>query len=135
MHNRIYDSEGADRDKLYTFRNLYGHAEDTDVFFEKENLHMIALETGEITFESADKDFRREYYVKPDTKNGLHSNIYCMQREGKILAWFPVCGYEDNYPYCDGEYDRWTEYVIEYVQLTFDLSAGEITETVVKTIE
>ena len=51
---------------------------------------------------------------------GKYLSLYCRADEKNIFLDFPVYEWIDNYPHCDGEYDRWDTKELDINTLTFD---------------
>jgi len=138
MENRIYDSKtnfnSFDISGLYTLPNFYGHVEDTEVFFPDEKIYMVVNKNGNIAFEDENRNELAKIVVTPDTKNNMHDNVYCKAESGKIKVWLPIVEYIDNYPHCDGEYDRWDVKYIAYDYIVFDVAGGTLEKTETESI-
>ena len=133
MEHRVYDS--ALQNGIYTLPNHYGHVEDTEVFFANEKTYMVVTESGELVFENEHRQELAKTTVTPDTKTKKHDNVYCKAECGAICVWFPVVEYVDNYPHCDGEYDRWSTSYVAYDCVKFDVAAHTVEQSVTKTCE
>ena len=134
MNKRTYDSNQKlmwNGEKEYKFPNLYGHVEDTELFFINERIYLTVKKEGCITFEDEARNELGGIEVRPSTKNGMHDNVYCRYVDGKIRVWFPIVDYIDNYPSCDGEHDRWEVKYIGYDCVVFDIA--ERTVEVIRT--
>lgn len=128
MINKTYDNG------LYTLPNFYGHAEDTEIHFPEHNIFVTVLNNGKLTFYNEKHNEIAQLTVTPNTENGMHDNIYCKCESGKITFWFPIVTYVDNYPHCDGEYDRWSVKYIAYDCLIFDIASRSFERSEVKAI-
>ncbi len=115
---------------LYTLPNLYGHSEDTEIYFPEEKVYATVLNTGSVTFYDENRKELATIEIKPNTKNGMHDNAYCKAEQGKIILWFPIVDYIDNYPNCDGEYDRWDVRYIGYDCVAFDIASRSFERSV-----
>lgn len=120
---------------LYKLPNYYGFVENTEVFFTGEKVYLTVENTGKIVFTNADGKQLAETFVMPDTHNNKHDNAWCKAEDGKIHLFLPVVAYEDNYPHCDGEYDRWSEVYIGYNCVTFNPDDGTLEKSELKSIE
>lgn len=137
MNKRTYDSNQKimwNGEREYLFPNLYGHVEDTELFFINEKIYLTVKKEGCVTFLDEARNELCSTEVKPTTKNGMHDNAYCRCDDGRIRVWFPIVDYIDNYPDCDGEYDRWTVRYVGYDCVMLDIAKGTLTryETKVK---
>ena len=126
MYKICYDSKGVypycDDKKILKLPNLYGFVENTQVHCIHEHVYAVVLQRGSISIRDMDGAVLAELTVTPDTKNGMHDNCYCKVEAGKLVLWFPQVRYIDNYPYCDGEYDRWDVVYTGYERVAFDLT-------------
>lgn len=131
MEKRIYDINAG----LYRLPNHYGYVEDTEVYFKNEKIYLIVENTGNIVFISENGKQLAKTLVLPDTKNGKHDDAYCKVIDGKIYVYLPIVDYEDNYPHCDGEYDRWSVVHIGYICIAFNTVDSSLEKSELKTIE
>lgn len=131
MQKRIYSVNAG----VYRLPNLYGYVEDTEVYFENEKIYLIVENTGKLVFKNEDGEQLAQTVVKPDTKNGKFDDAFCKVTDGEIYLYLPIVDYEDNYPNCDGEYDRWTVVHIGYICLKFNPSDSSLIQSESKTIE
>ncbi len=138
MENRIYDSKtdfnSFGISGLYTLPNFYGHVEDTELFFPNEKIYMVVTKEGDIVFEDENRNELVGIVVTPDTKNNMHHDVYCKAEDEKIKVWLPIVEYIDNYPHCDGEYDRWDVNYIAYDYVVFDIANCTLEKTEAKSI-
>lgn len=115
--------------------NYYGFVEDTQVHFPEEHILLTLENTGKVLFSDEAGKELAQTFVAPDTQNGKHDNAWCRCENGKICVFLPIVSYEDNYPYCDGEYDRWTAHTIGYDCVTFDAEKGTLEAEKLKSME
>ena len=87
------------------------------VYFERENILLHASADGCAIF--FDTDGNELFRDQADGKQRRFSKIYCCVRENKIIVNFPIIKWVDNYPHCDGEYDRWDEIIVEKIAITY----------------
>lgn len=138
MNKVTYDSNKKimwNGEREYLFPNLYGHVEDTEMYFINEKVYLTAKAEGIITFEDEARCELARIEIKPTTKNGMHDNIYCRCDDRRIKVWFPIVDYIDNYPDCDGEYDRWTVKYLAYDCVLFDIDTSSLVTYQTKTME
>ena len=83
------------------------------VFFEKENVILTADAMGNAVF--ADSEGNEIYKGKAEGENRYFSRIYVSVTNGKICVRFPVTETIDHYPNCDGEYDRYSERIVDNI--------------------
>ncbi len=85
------------------------------VLFKKENIVLTADSHGNATFAHPDGT-----EIKKDKAeaNRLLNSIYCSVKEDVITVRFPVTETIDHYPNCDGEYDRYSERIVDNILVT-----------------
>ncbi|MBR2640524.1 MAG: hypothetical protein IKD39_08175, partial [Oscillospiraceae bacterium] len=71
-----------------------------------------------------------DFPVSKDPSEYGHSTQYgeirCVVVEKEIILYIPVYGWNDSYPYCDGESDRWQRYIARWFRIVFNCKTGEI---------
>lgn len=83
------------------------------VLFEKEKITLTADAMGNAVF--ADSEGNEIYKGKAEGENRYFSKIFVSVTNGKICVRFPVTETIDHYPNCDGEYDRYTERIVDNI--------------------
>ncbi len=112
-YDHIFDSNG----RIYEteFEIDYQNDKPTTILFEKENVVFTADAHGNATFMTLDgKEIRKD---KAEGK-GYFSSIYCLVKDNTITVRFPIKKTVDHYPNCDGEYDRWSEVIVDNILIT-----------------
>ena len=110
----------------------YNAIETTEVIFEKEGVIAYADSLGHIEFYNLEKNSLGMADVpvsKDPTEKGhqaQYGDMRCYVKENTICFELPVYGWEDNYPHCDGEFDRWDRYIARWFLITFDYVTHEI---------
>ena len=86
------------------------------VLFEQEQILLTADADGNAVFGRTDGTelFRDKAYGK----QRRFSSIYCSVTGGAPSVRFPIKETVDHYPNCDGEYDRWSEVIVDNVVIT-----------------
>lgn len=88
-----------------------GYISMNEIEFTNEKIFVhLEAKTGEI--EVYDLDSKKLVSARvqlPTTGDEKFSEVQCSVEENQIKLGFPQYTYEDNYPYCDGEHDRWTK--------------------------
>ncbi len=110
-YDYIYDS---------SIRNLevevkidYENLVPVTVLFEKENITLTADALGNAVFQNAEGD--EIFKDKAEGKKRYFSSIYVSVKDSKICVRFPITETIDHYPNCDGEYDRYSERIVDNV--------------------
>lgn len=112
-YNHIFDSSKNNYEAKFEIN--YENDAPITVFFENENIVLTADEHGNATFMNSDGiEIKKE---KADTDR-LFSKIYCSIKENLITVRFPVTKTIDHYPNCDGEYDRYSEVIVDNILIT-----------------
>lgn len=87
------------------------------VLFEKENIILKADALGNaIFYDLADQELHRD---KAEGKYKYFSRVYFSVNKNGICVRFPIIEWIDHYPNCDGEYDRWSERIVDNVYITY----------------
>ncbi|MBE6659220.1 MAG: hypothetical protein E7604_12370 [Ruminococcaceae bacterium] len=89
----------------------------TTVFFEKEGVILTANADGTAIFSNTDGEIL--YKTQAGGKQHLFSRIQCNVCRNTIHVTFLIVVLIDNYPHCDGEYDRWDEKIIGEVPIFY----------------
>ncbi len=111
---------------LYRLPNLYGTVEDIEFFLENEKISLTVTKTGDVVFCDEGGRVIVEATVEPKTRKNVHEDAFLRVQDGKAYIYFSIMDYEDNYPNCDGECDRWTSVTVGYDCLAFDISTGDL---------
>ena len=89
-----------------------GYYTTTSFFFEAWGLAVTVDCNGTFTFRTADG---QEQTVKAEPMRGgrgCYMEIFITTSERELLFRLPEYRWWDNYPDCDGEYDRWDAEVV-----------------------
>ena len=111
---------------LYRLPNFYGTVEDTELFLENEKISLTVTKTGNVVFADEGGSVIAETAVEPKTRKNIHEDAFLRVQDGKLYLYFSIMDYEDNYPNCDGESDRWTSVCIGYDCLVFDILSANL---------
>ena len=115
----IFNSE-KENDKKH-FQIASGFISETTLLFEKENIVALIHAKGSVEFYNMKDELLASGEVPAvDSGKGVYEEICCEVIENSIVLKFPIYEWIDNYPNCDGEYDRWDTRIIGYNTLTFD---------------
>lgn len=126
-----YDSSTRS-DYLELKAPYYNAIETSEVTFENENIIAYADSLGHIEFFDMQKHSlgHVDLPVSKDPSERGHTAQYgdmkCAVCENAIDFQLPVYGWDDSYPHCDGESDRWSRYVARWFSVKFDLTTKEI---------
>lgn len=110
----------------------YNAIETTEITFENEKIIAYADSLGHIEFFDLEMNTLGfvDVPVSKDPSEKGHTAQYgdmeCYVDSAKIVFRLPVYGWEDNYPHCDGEFDRWDRYVARWFSVLFDCETKEI---------
>ena len=111
-YDYIYDSEK----QVYEAEVSINRETEPDlkVLFEKENIILHADRHGNATF----YDVAGNEIHKGKAESEISFNkIYVCIKEEKISVRFPIIEWIDHYPNCDGEYDRWSERIVDNIYI------------------
>lgn len=131
MDRKTFDS--STRTERLTLKAPYYNAiVPTTVFFERESVSAYVDSLGHIEFFDGEENSLAavDVPVAKDPSDYGHSAQYgtveCTAVNGIITFFMPVYGWEDSYPHCDGEGDRWSRYTARWFRVVFDCAAKEI---------
>lgn len=98
-----------------------GHVSETVVLFEKEELAVRIYAQGRAEFLDLEGNLLASGKVQPQTGGReVYEEVVCEADENTVTLRFPIVKWIDNYPNCDGEYDRWESVIIGYNTVSFD---------------
>ncbi len=84
-------------------------------FINEKTVVLFEAKTGEVTFcDASSAKILSAKVALPGDGDEKFSEIKCIVEDGCIKLATPIYDYKDNYPNCDGEYDRWTKIVIGF---------------------
>jgi len=103
------------------FQIASGYISTTNILFENEGI-MAAIEAqGHIDFyDLADNLLASLDVQNQDGGREVYQDVHCNVEDNFIIIKFPIYEWIDNYPHCDGEYDRWDTRIIGYHRVCFD---------------
>ena len=131
MTEKRYDS-AASCEPLEIKAFYYTAIEPTVVHFEQEKIFVSMDSLGHFEFvdEEQNKLAVLDYPVSKDPSEYGHSAQYgeirCSSDGKEITIFLPVYGWEDNYPNCDGESDRWDRYISRWFRIVFNCESKEV---------
>lgn len=128
MEKRQHDT-ALEAGREYLLRGLYGFIEDTQIEYIREQITLIVRQNGGICIEDRHLDKQIELVVPPTAHHGKHGGGTYALREDRLILRLDTYRVVDNYPHCNGEYDRWDDLHIGYVSISYDLTTGEVTQT------
>ncbi len=89
------------------------------VLFEKENIVLSADTFGNAVFQNAEgKEILKD---KANGDKRYFSKIYVSVKGAEICVRFPITETIDHYPNCDGEYDRYSERIVDNINICCSL--------------
>ena len=131
MVEMIFDSS-AQAEPLELKAPYYNAILPTTVRFVRERVAVYADSLGHIEFtdEAGQSLGVVDVPVDKDPSKYGHSAQYgtvkCSADGASVTLTLPVYGWDDSYPYCDGESDRWDRYVARWFRVVYDCGSGEI---------
>ena len=96
------------------------------ILLEKESIILKVEAIGEIEFLNVEEEVLCK--AKVDRQVGgskCYEEIYLTVDSGIITIDFPIYEWFDNYPNCDGEYDRWDTKTIGYRSIKYSLELNK----------
>ena len=131
MDNITYNSTEK-IDLLEIKAPYYNAINPTAVYFEQKKIYVTMDSLGHFEFvdEEQNKLAVLDYPVSEDPSEYGHSAQYgeirCSSDGKEITLFLPVYGWEDNYPNCDGESDRWDRYISRWFRIVFNCESKDI---------
>ena len=98
-------------DKLYegtgkrTFPLACGVISTTRIYFKEVDVLVKVEAEGELFFYNTEGQLLATCSLERQERR--YNEVNCMVKDGEIVLAFTLYAYVDNYPHCDGEYDRW----------------------------
>lgn len=118
-----FNSENGKR----SFQIASGYISETAIYFEKEKITLLVHAKGRTEFYNLNEELLAAGAVpSEDSGREVYEQITCEVIEGKIVIEFPIVRWIDNYPNCDGEYDRWDSKIVGYRTVTYDCATASI---------
>ena len=106
-----------------------GYISQTTILFEKEQVIAVIQAKGDVAFYNMDDELIASGNARPMTDGRqVYEDVCCQVANQRIKLQFPVYKWIDNYPNCDGEYDRWDSVIVGYHALELDLLTGTIVQ-------
>ena len=110
----------------------YNAIESTKITFGVEEIVATIDSLGHIEFFDMEENSLGyvDFPVSKDPSEKGHTAQYgdaqCCANGSEIRFQLPVYGWEDNYPHCDGESDRWDRYIARWFEVIFDCNTKQI---------
>ncbi len=107
-----------------------GHISLNKIEFVNEHITVnIEAKTGEIEVINSEGEILLSVIKEtPLSGDEKFSEVKCIVEGDYIKLGFPKYTYKDNYPNCDGEYDRWTKTISGFDFLCYDYKNNCIVE-------
>ncbi|MBE6636856.1 MAG: hypothetical protein E7618_03515 [Ruminococcaceae bacterium] len=86
------------------------------VLFQREHIVLQADPDGHAVFSHLDG--RTLLTAKADGQAHRFDQVRCLVTTDKIVVNFPITKWIDHYPNCDGEFDRWSEVIVDQIGIT-----------------
>ena len=120
----IFNSEvGFD---FKSFQLATGYISSTTILFEKEKIVAKIEANGHIDFFVCEDILLASFDIPAQTGGKeTYNEVLCGAEENAVILKFPIVEWIDNYPNCDGEYDRWDTETIGYCTLIFNYKTKE----------
>lgn len=105
-----------------------GHISLNEIVFVHEHISVqVEAKTGDVVFydENGGKLLSTQM-TTPTSGDEKFSDLFCRATDGQISLGFPRYTYEDTYPNCDGESDRWKKTIWEYRTILYLIESNRI---------
>lgn len=110
------------------FQLANGYISNTEILFEVEKIIVNIDAKGNAEFFNLTGELLKSVEIQKQTGGKeVYTEILCDVENSAIVLKFPIVEWIDNYPNCDGEYDRWDSKVIGYTTLTYNIETQEVT--------
>lgn len=109
------------------FQLATGYCSTTNILFEKQSINVSVEAEGEVNFlDEKGVLLTASKLPKIEEGRGVYENVVCKADENSITLEFPIVKWIDNYPNCDGEYDRWDSVKVGCHILKFNISTNTV---------
>lgn len=110
-----------------TYQLASGYISTTKIFFEIEQVIAKIEADGNVQFINSENKLIDSVKI-PEQTGGkrVYDEVISQVIDNEITLKFPVVEWIDNYPNCDGEYDRWDTKTIGYHTIKFNLITHNI---------
>ena len=120
-----YNSKECKKQK--NFQLASGFNSTTEIFFEVEKVIVKIEAEGKVEFLSPEREVLASYELPKITEGtGTYNNVICDAKDDKVILSFPIVEWIDNYPHCDGEYDRWDTRTVGYYTIEMNLLTNDV---------
>jgi len=118
-----YNTAQGPANKKFQLAN--GHISTTEILFEEEQILVRIQAAGQIEFLSAEGTLLSSFSIPEETDGKeVYTEVICAAKDGSPVLKFPIVEWIDNYPHCDGEYDRWDSRTVGYYTVVYDVQAN-----------
>ena len=109
------------------FQLATGYISTTEIYFVIEKIIVKIEAEGKVEFLSSDKELVASVVLPKITEgHGTYNEVVCDVKNNKIILSFPIIEWIDNYPHCDGEYDRWDTKTVGYYTMEMNLLTNDV---------
>ncbi len=123
-YDKTFNSEENKGFKSFQLAN--GYISSTAILFEKEEIVAKIEAKGRVDFFDCEDILLASFDIPAQTGGKeTYNEVLCGVENNTVILKFPIVEWIDNYPNCDGEYDRWDTETIGYHILKFDYKAKE----------
>ena len=110
------------------FQIASGHISETRILFENERIIVLVHAEGSAEFYSAaGTPLAKGSVAAEEGGREKYEDVRCDVCDKMISIGFADYEWIDNYPNCDGEYDRWDKRIIGYRTLKFSAADNSVT--------
>ncbi len=126
----MFNEQAFDSSKhnALSFQLATGLIHYTTIVFDVEKMYVRIEAKGDMEFYDAEHRFLDSVTLPEEVDGrGVYEEVNCEVKDNTITLKFPIVAWIDNYPYCDGEYDRWDTRTIGHHTVVFDLQTKSAT--------
>lgn len=130
--DRFTYQSGGPQEPLKLRAPYFNAINPTTVTFPQEQVSAYVDSLGHIEFFDAQGNslgcVDRPATESPDmyAHSGQYGEVLCKADGQRVMLQLSVYRWEDDYPYCDGDSDRWMRRVAGWFQVTYECRTGEI---------
>lgn len=127
MPGKIDFTFHSETDGKKTWQLASGYIFETRILFAREQITAVVQAKGSVEFFDGEGGLVAAGSVSAmEDGREVYEDICCQVEDGCIVLQFPTYKWIDNYPNCDGEYDRWDKIVTGWRTLKLELCSGAV---------
>ena len=126
QHNKAVNT--AEKNKFKVRQLATGYVSSTTIPFEANEIVVRIEAKGFVEFLNPQENLLASFNLPKQAEGrGVYTEVLYSEGDNAITLKFPIIEWIDNYPHCDGEFDRWDTKTIGYYTLEFNIQTNKIT--------